>query len=487
MVNLRTSVIVIFAIAGMALAVIGMPSLLDYIFDTVQSASYSSRSAQPNVVKLEKTSFRKVVFAGGPDRDGSKDASQVLADVLSKKTTIDSVCKEHLNGAQCEDTLLSDNAFQRPELKELGKLKVPGELALVRNDPRPGQASIYEFKSVVTTTPQSQPEEAPHGYPGSRQPIIIIVLALLGSMIGAGTGNLAIRLFERLSKVWEGMDTGDRVNLLLGTVFGIVVALPFLIALGNLGPTIATFATIGLTLGFSAISVYALNSVAEVLPWKRDEIRGRPSGIKVLDTNVLIDGRIYDLARTGFLEGELYVPKFVLQELQHIADSAEALRRQRGRRGLEVLKHLRAEYSVEIGSRDRYAADPREDVDSRLVRLAKAIGADLVSNDYNLNRVASLQEVRVLNINDLALSLRPNVLPGETLDIAVLREGSQFGQGVGYLEDGTMVVVENGRSHIGEEVTVTVTQVIQTERGKMVFGALPNDDNRKTNGHRPSK
>src|SRR6185436_458822 len=180
-------------------------------------------------------------------------------------------------------------------------------------------------------------------------------------------------------------------------------SLPFLIALGNLGPLVASLATLGLTIGFSAVAVYALNSVADVLPWKKGEVRGRKSGIKVLDTNVLIDGRIYDLARTGFLEGELYVPKFVLQELQHIADSADGMRRQRGRRGLEVLKHIQAEHEVEVGTHDRLAGDPNEEVDARLVRLAMALGADLVSNDYNLNRVASIQEVRVLNINDLAL------------------------------------------------------------------------------------
>jgi uncharacterized protein YacL len=256
----------------------------------------------------------------------------------------------------------------------------------------------------------------------------------------------------------------------------IIGSLPFLIAFGNLGPLFATVLTLGLTIGFASLAMYLLNSMEEVLPWKKGEVRGRPSGIKVLDTNVLIDGRIYDLLRTGFLEGELYVPKFVLKELQHIADSADSLRRQRGRRGLEVLRHMQADHPIEIGAHDRFAPDEREDVDSRLVRVAKGLGADLVSNDYNLNRVASIQDIRVLNINDLALALRPNVLPGETLELTIIREGNQPGQGVGYLEDGTMVVVENGKSKIGEHLTVAVTQVIQTERGKMIFGTIADAD-----------
>jgi uncharacterized protein YacL len=223
----------------------------------------------------------------------------------------------------------------------------------------------------------------------------------------------------------------------------------------------------------------ALRSMSEVLPWTQHSVTGKRSGIKVLDTNVLIDGRIYDLARTGFLEGEVYIPSFVLQELQHIADSSDALRRQRGRRGLEILRHLQSDFTVEVGKYDRYANDPDEEVDSRLVRIAKAIGGDLVSNDFNLNRVARIQEVQVLNINDLALALRPNVLPGETLEVTVIREGNQAGQGVAYLEDGTMVVVEHGKRLMNETHPVEVTQVIQTERGKMIFASAMNESTKR--------
>jgi uncharacterized protein YacL len=176
------------------------------------------------------------------------------------------------------------------------------------------------------------------------------------------------------------------------------------------------------------------------------------------------------------LEGDLYVPGFVLEELQYIADSHDPLRRQRGRRGLDVLKQLQADFPMEIRVHDKLAPDLADGVDARLVRLAKILGADIVTNDWNLNRVAGLQEIKVMNINDLALALRPNVLPQEMLTISMIREGSQPGQGVGYLDDGTMVVVANGFKHIGETLEVLVTQVIQTERGKMIFAEVEGEE-----------
>jgi uncharacterized protein YacL len=209
------------------------------------------------------------------------------------------------------------------------------------------------------------------------------------------------------------------------------------------------------------VSTIDSNYVGTYYPW-----------IKILDTNVIIDGRVYDVARVGFVEGQIYVPQFVLEELQYIADSHDSLRRQRGRRGLDILKLMQTEFNIEVGVHDRLAPDQGDGVDSRLVRLATALGGDLVTNDHNLNRVATLQDVRVLNINDLALSLRPNVLPQEHLDLNIVREGNQIGQGIGYLEDGTMVIVENGRAHIGETLEVMVTQVIQTERGKLIFAEV---------------
>lgn len=316
--------------------------------------------------------------------------------------------------------------------------------------------------------------QLPAKYEGARKPSVIFAMALLGLIVGAALGSIFLRLGEGFNRRWDKMATGDKVTLFLGIFSGIVASSPFLFVFQSLG-VVGPIITLSLTVGLSAFSIYALRSMDDALPWQRSGGKRRKTGIKVLDTNVLIDGRIYDLVRTGFIEGELYVPKFVLHELQHIADSPDSMRRLRGRRGLEILRHIQAEHPVEIGTHDRFAPDESEEVDSRLVRVAKALGGDLVSNDFNLNRVASLQDVRVLNINDLALALRPNVLPGETLEVAVIREGNQNGQGVGYLDDGTMVVVEGGRALIGTNTRVNVTQVIQTERGKMIFADAPDD------------
>lgn len=477
MLKLRNIAIGLFAVVGAVVAVAFIPGLLDQTFDAIRNSSLTSKSLQPSV-EVDKHSFRKILFKDTANVEAEQAAQEALKDLQAGTVKPEELCKNK-PGVSCEDIELSSSALQRPDLKELARLSKNGDSTLVHEDTPKGSVSIYQLKTIQRTTKKGAADESQGGYPGSRQPLILMALALLGATVGVGIGNLFFKLSEVALHAWEEMETGDRVNLFLGLVTGIIVSLPFLIALGNLGPVVASLATFGLTIGFSAVAVYALNTVSDVLPWKKGEVRGRRSGIKVLDTNVLIDGRIYDLARTGFLEGELYVPKFVLQELQHIADSADSMRRQRGRRGLEVLRHIQGEHTVEIGTHDRLAGDQNEEVDARLVRLAMALGADLVSNDYNLNRVASIQDVRVLNINDLALSLRPNVLPGEILELTILREGSQPGQGVGYLEDGTMVVVENGRTHVGEHLDVTVTQVIQTERGKMIFGAVGDADDKE--------
>lgn len=312
----------------------------------------------------------------------------------------------------------------------------------------------------------------------------VIAVTFTGALIGLGIGNLLLRMFESVGNGWDKMDGGQKVTLFLGIFIGMVASLPFMFLFSPLGGVIAPIAMLALWIGFSALAIYAMRSMEDMLPWQRGRGRSRKSGIKLLDTNILIDGRIYDVARTGFLEGQLYVPGFVLEELQHIADSVDSLRRQRGRRGLEVLRHLQSEFPVEIGTQDKYAPDPKEEVDSRLVRMALAMGADIVTNDFNLNRVAAIQKVTVLNLNDLALSLKPNVLPRETLNVTIVREGNQPGQGVAYLEDGTMVVVDHGKWHLNETLEVMVTQVIQTERGKMIFAEVPEPNEPET---RPKK
>jgi uncharacterized protein YacL len=298
-----------------------------------------------------------------------------------------------------------------------------------------------------------------------------------GIVCGWFIGSLLIRATEKFGNRWDRTDDSEKITWFVGGILGFIVATFFITFLNQfqMSPKLVALLVFGIAILFSMFTIYALHSMKESLPWYRGKIRARRTGMKILDTNVIIDGRVYDVARSGFIEGNVYVPQFVLEELQYIADSHDGLRRQRGRRGLDILKLMQTEFEIEVGIHDRLAPEQGDGVDSRLVRLAIALGADLVTNDHNLNRVASLQDVRVLNINDLALSLRPNVLPQEHMEINIVREGNQMGQGVGYLEDGTMVIIENGRNHIGETLDVTVTQVIQTERGKLIFAEVESD------------
>jgi uncharacterized protein YacL len=204
--------------------------------------------------------------------------------------------------------------------------------------------------------------------------------------------------------------------------------------------------------------------------------RPRVDSMKLLDTSAIIDGRIADVVGTGYLEGPLFVPRFVLRELQRLADGSDPLRRNRGKRGFEILKRLQELRGVEILDVDVEGAG---DVDDKLVELARQRGARVVTTDYNLNRVAELSGVSVLNVNDLANALKPVVLPGESLRVQVLREGKEPGQGVGFLEDGTMVVIEQGPRLLGQEVPVVVTSALQTSAGRMVF-ARPRFDGEET-------
>ena len=188
----------------------------------------------------------------------------------------------------------------------------------------------------------------------------------------------------------------------------------------------------------------------------------------LLDTSVIIDGRISDIARTGFLPGSLLIPRFVLIELQYIADSSDSLRRQRGRRGMEVLANLQKEPSIPVRISDIDVEGVRE-VDDKLVILARQLRCPVLTNDYNLNRVAELQGVTVLNINELANAVKSVLLPGELMNIRVIQDGKEANQGVGYMDDGTMVVVENGRDYMDRQIMVVVTKVLQTAAGRMIF------------------
>ncbi|HEX68622.1 MAG TPA: PIN domain-containing protein [bacterium] len=256
-------------------------------------------------------------------------------------------------------------------------------------------------------------------------------------------------------------------GLLLATLItNSIVTFPF-------DPRIALYLRVGLSL--------SLGYIGMVVAWrKRDEFRilfpqlDARRGVrkyKILDTSVIIDGRIADVAESGFLEGEIIIPKFVLSELQHIADSPDPLKRARGRRGLDILTRMQKSTKVGVMLEERDYPHISE-VDSKLIQLAKDLNAKIITNDYNLNKVAKLENVEVLNINELASALRPVILPNEVIKVRIVKEGKEPNQGVAYLEDGTMVVVNEGKHFMGEEVSVEVTSVLQTSAGRMIFGKI---------------
>jgi uncharacterized protein YacL len=264
----------------------------------------------------------------------------------------------------------------------------------------------------------------------------------------------------------------------IGSLLGITGAFLFSLVLGNSLPdgrtrsllqigVLLLMTYIGLVVGANKGDLLNLAALGGLFVGERAAKRNT----KILDTSAIIDGRIGDIAETGFLEGVLIVPEFVLRELQMVADSSDSSKRQRGRRGLDVLQRMRgnAQITVQIVNED--FPQVRE-VDLKLIELAKQMEAKIVTNDFNLNKVAQVRGVQVLNINDLANSLRPVVLPGEKMRVVIMKEGKEFDQGVGYLDDGTMVVVDHARRLIGRSVEICVTSVLQTASGKMIFGRL---------------
>jgi uncharacterized protein YacL len=281
----------------------------------------------------------------------------------------------------------------------------------------------------------------------------------------------------------QAMSTAEFVAAVVGLLLGLLMALLLGLPLAALPPPFGTYLPIGVSIclglgmvGLTVAKRVDLVEAARAAGLVRNEdsatvgSQGGQTQV-VVDTSAIIDGRIADIVDSGFLFHKLVIPHFVLDELQRIADSSDTQRRGRGRRGLEILARLQKEgpTPVEIVTDDPVEA---ADVDSKLVLLARARGAAILTNDFNLNRVADLQAVRVLNINSLANALKPALLPGDSLKIKIITEGKEQGQGVGYLDDGTMVVIEGGARHVDEELDVVVTRVLQTVMGRMVFGQL---------------
>lgn len=298
-----------------------------------------------------------------------------------------------------------------------------------------------------------------------------IIAGILGGILGAITSGLIILLEVGMRRVSMRGLSSSVFGLILGLIMSKMIG--DAISIAPITPDVLAIIRVTLTLVFCYLGmVVALRGKDEfniIIPYVRLRRQDQAEEINVLDTSVIIDGRIIDIFKTKFLESsKIVIPRFVLRELQQIADSTDPLKRQRGRRGLEILNKIQKELGIDINLHEEEFPEVRE-VDAKLVKLAKLIGAKILTVDYNLNHVATLQRVQVLNINELANAVKSMVLPGEHLVIKLLKEGKEYNQAVGYLDDGTMVVVEDGRRSIGQELKVAVTSVIQTPAGRMVF------------------
>ena len=326
-----------------------------------------------------------------------------------------------------------------------------------------------------------------------------VVSAARDSMGSAAKRAIALAAFSLLGILFARLvstpafikliQAGDRLkemkpNEKVATFSGVLVGLLLTIMLRTAFPVMGVWLTVVVGIVLIYLGIVATWSMkdevriflpgAAALP--ADGKETPPEQCKILDTNVIIDGRVADICRTGFIEGPIYVPGFELDELQHIADSADSLKRARGRRGLDILNAMRTELKMMIRTYDNNDPNDRDEVDAKLVKLAKKLGGKIVTNDYNLNKVAELQGVSVLNINELANAVKPVVLPGEEMPVTIIKIGKEADQGVAYLDDGTMIVVEGGRRHIGETLTVITSSVLQTVAGKMIFARLRDEE-----------
>ena len=288
--------------------------------------------------------------------------------------------------------------------------------------------------------------------------------------------NSSIDMFEKnTQKLTASEFIFGTIGLMVGLILSSLIAMPISKIHFIIGPIL--FVLIDLISAVIGIKVFIkrkddiLNLMTSIKRSNLKEKKSKQSGKvcpKVLDTSVIIDGRIFDICGTGFVEGPLVIPSFVLNELRHISDSADGLKRNRGRRGLDILNKIQKELAIETQIWEGDFPEIAE-VDAKLLKLAQVLGGKVITNDINLNKVAQFQGVPVLNINELANAIKPVVLPGEEMKVMVLKDGKEPTQGIGYLDDGTMIVVEGGRKYMGQEIVVIVTSVLQTAAGRMIF------------------
>ena len=317
--------------------------------------------------------------------------------------------------------------------------------------------------------------------------LVRILFVLSGMAIGyqtvpiGGSGLIGMAIGGLVTLVLIILEAGLRkvsVSGLSSAVFGLILGLIMAKLAGDAfslvynDPTTLSKIRVTLTLSFCYLGmVVALRGKDEfnlIIPYVRLRRQDQSGDVVILDTSVIIDGRIVDICKTRFLGGKVIIPKFVLRELQQIADSTDPIKRQRGRRGLEILNTIQKEAGIDITIHEQDFSETSE-VDAKLVMLAKLLDAKILTVDFNLNRVASIQGIKVLNINELANALKPVVFPGEEMHIKLIKDGKEHNQAVGYLDDGTMVVVEDARRLIGQDVKVVVTSVLQTQAGRMIF------------------
>lgn len=313
-----------------------------------------------------------------------------------------------------------------------------------------------------------------------------LILGLLFFMLSATVMRFGLDLIQYTQRELDKIPPQEMIFGVLGLIVGLLIA--FLISrLYAIVPipyisdvlSVLTYLFLGI-LGVNVANRKGNDIIKLPELFKKSETQevvncGEHATDKVLDTSVIIDGRIADLCKSGFMEGKLIIPEFVLKELQHIADSSDSLKRAKGRRGLDILAKIQSETSMLVEIVDTDFEDVPE-VDIKLIKLAQSINGAIMTNDFNLNKVASLQNVKILNINDLANALKPVLLPGERMTVNIIKEGKEPSQGVAYLDDGTMIVVEDGRSALGTTTAVRVTSVLQTSAGRMIFARLFKED-----------
>ncbi len=298
-------------------------------------------------------------------------------------------------------------------------------------------------------------------------------LGMFGAIGGLALGYVIIKLEEKLKdiqlKTIFGSLIGVTLSLLIANLF---ISRLLLTLVKDIPITLPIYILLYFVMGYLGFRVGEKKSrTLDLSKLPLLEKMEETEDAKILDTSTIIDGRIADICETGFVEGTFIIPQFVLYEIQHIADHQDSVKRTRGRRGLDILHRMQKQAYVKVKIVD-YEFPKLKDVDTKLIALAKKLNGKIVTNDYNLNKVAELQGVEVLNMNQLAAALKPPLLPGEQMNIKILKEGKEFGQGIGYLDDGTMVVVDDARKLLGKTVDIVVTSVLQTTSGRMIFAKL---------------